>query len=132
MMPFTTAKQHLFLQKEKAKQLIINYLAICNVRLIGLEPTRRETLDPKSSASTNFATGAILRCKGSDFLGASQIFRRLFTLFSRARVLYMVWAAPQKAFSIQSLLLLACLIYHYSRSSFPRAFTSPTAFGRIQ
>ena len=30
---------------------------IC-VRLIGLEPTRRETPDPKSGASTNFATGA--------------------------------------------------------------------------
>ena len=29
-----------------------------SVRLTGLEPTRRETLDPKSSASTNFATGA--------------------------------------------------------------------------
>ena len=29
------------------------------VRLIGLEPTRRKTLDPKSSASTNFATGAL-------------------------------------------------------------------------
>lgn len=28
------------------------------VRPIGLEPTRRKTLDPKSSASTNFATGA--------------------------------------------------------------------------
>ena len=28
------------------------------VRLIGLEPTRRETPDPKSGASTNFATGA--------------------------------------------------------------------------
>ena len=28
------------------------------VRLTGLEPARRETLDPKSSASTNFATGA--------------------------------------------------------------------------
>ena len=28
------------------------------VRLIGLEPTRPESLDPKSSASTNFATGA--------------------------------------------------------------------------
>ena len=40
MMPFTTARQNLFLQKEKAKQLIINYLAICTVRLIGLEPTR--------------------------------------------------------------------------------------------
>ena len=28
------------------------------VRLIGLEPTQPELLDPKSSASTNFATGA--------------------------------------------------------------------------
>ena len=28
------------------------------VRLTGLEPARRETLDPKSSASTNSATGA--------------------------------------------------------------------------
>ena len=56
------------------------------VRLIGLEPTRRETLDPKSSASTNFATGANLRCKGSYFLGAGQIFRRLFIWLLRARV----------------------------------------------
>ena len=29
-----------------------------SVRLTGLEPARRETLDPKSSASTNSATGA--------------------------------------------------------------------------
>ena len=56
------------------------------MRLIGLEPTRRKTLDPKSSASTNFATGANLRCKGSYFLGAGQIFRRLFISFLRARV----------------------------------------------
>ncbi len=28
------------------------------VRLIGLEPTRREALDPKSSVSTNFTTSA--------------------------------------------------------------------------
>ena len=56
------------------------------VRLIGLEPTRRETLDPKSSASTNFATGANLRCKGSYFLGVGQIFRRLFICLLRARV----------------------------------------------
>ena len=102
------------------------------VRLIGLEPTRRETLDPKSSASTNFATGAILRCKGNDFLGASQIFRRLFTLFSRARVSYYGVGRQTKAYSTPFSLLLACLIYHYSRSSFPHAFTSPTAFGRIQ
>ena len=42
------------------------------VRLTGLEPARRETLDPKSNASTNSATGAILiatfrvcGCKGT-------------------------------------------------------------------
>ena len=29
-----------------------------NVRLIGLEPTRRETPDPKSGAATNYATSA--------------------------------------------------------------------------
>ena len=33
-------------------------LYFCSVRLTGLEPARRETLDPKSSASTNSATGA--------------------------------------------------------------------------
>ena len=33
-------------------------LLILSVRLTGLEPARRETLDPKSSASTNSATGA--------------------------------------------------------------------------
>ena len=30
------------------------------VRLKGLEPSRRRTLDPKSSASTNSATSALL------------------------------------------------------------------------
>ena len=33
------------------------------VRPIGLEPTQRELLDPKSSASTNFATGAFASAK---------------------------------------------------------------------
>ena len=32
----------------------------CFVRLIGLEPTQLALLDPKSSASTNFATGAVV------------------------------------------------------------------------
>ena len=43
------------------KMLAILYkqLGFCMVRLIGLEPTRRKTPDPKSGASTNFATGAI-------------------------------------------------------------------------
>ena len=33
------------------------------VRLTGLEPARCETLDPKSSASTNSATGANVGAK---------------------------------------------------------------------
>ena len=33
-------------------------LGLDRVRLIGLEPTRRETPDPKSGASTNSATSA--------------------------------------------------------------------------
>ena len=36
------------------------------VRLIGLEPTRPKSPDPKSGASANFATGAKDGCKGSD------------------------------------------------------------------
>ncbi len=31
---------------------------VVSVRLIGLEPTQPELPDPKSGASTNFATGA--------------------------------------------------------------------------
>ena len=46
------------------------------VRLIGLEPTRRKTPDPKSGASTNFATGArrfcFCCCKGTLFLLKNQ------------------------------------------------------------
>ena len=33
------------------------------VRVIGLEPTRRKTPDPKSGASTNFATRATVPAK---------------------------------------------------------------------
>ena len=47
------------------------------VRLIGLEPTRRKTPDPKSGASTNFATGAggfhFSDCKGTNFFSILQI-----------------------------------------------------------
>ena len=49
------------------------------VRLIGLEPTRRKTPDPKSGASTNFATGALSGCKGNTFFPFHQIyFHRLY------------------------------------------------------
>ena len=40
-------------RQKKAEQFLAR-----PVRLIGLEPTRRKTPDPKSGASTNFATGA--------------------------------------------------------------------------
>ena len=43
------------------------------VRLIGLEPTRRETPDPKSGASTNFATGAVCFAKVASFLGRTKL-----------------------------------------------------------
>lgn len=46
--------------KEKGRKAMcktITYLPFV-VRLTGLEPARRETLDPKSNASTNSATGA--------------------------------------------------------------------------
>ena len=36
------------------------------VRLTGIEPARRKTLDPKSSASANSATGAFLLCRHLD------------------------------------------------------------------
>ncbi len=39
---------------------------IVTVRLIGLEPTQHELPDPKSGASTNFATGAEFGCKGTE------------------------------------------------------------------
>ena len=54
-------KIRVFLIKENAKLLKINDLAFLSVRLIGLEPTRRETPDPKSGASTNSATSALKR-----------------------------------------------------------------------
>ena len=45
----------------------IRCCTLCVVRLTGLEPARRETLDPKSNASTNSATGAfsVCGCKGT-------------------------------------------------------------------
>lgn len=50
------------------------------VRLIGLEPTRRKTLDPKSSASTNFATSAFADAKVMLFFQSTKIFREISVL----------------------------------------------------
>ena len=51
------------IEKKKSYPLIIKQLGFLSVRLIGLEPTRPEPLDPKSSASTNFATSAFVSAK---------------------------------------------------------------------
>ena len=40
------------------RSIFPHFFVFLTVRLTGLEPARRETLDPKSSASTNSATGA--------------------------------------------------------------------------
>ena len=40
------------------RSIFLHFFDFLTVRLTGLEPARRETLDPKSSASTNSATGA--------------------------------------------------------------------------
>ncbi len=39
------------------------FLAFCEVRMEGVEPTRLAALDPKSSASANFATSAVKAAK---------------------------------------------------------------------
>ena len=47
-------------------------MSYSSVRLIGLEPTQLALLDPKSSASTNFATGAGFECRKLNNSTASQ------------------------------------------------------------
>jgi len=51
------------------------------VRMEGLEPTRREALDPKSSMSTNFITSAVKQrsspvwdCKDNQFSNSQKEF----------------------------------------------------------
>ena len=49
-------------------------MSYSSVRLIGLEPTQLALLDPKSSASTNFATGAVVECVAPfNFAGAKLV-----------------------------------------------------------
>ena len=47
--------------------LLCFHCFLYTVRLIGLEPTRRETPDPKSGASTNFATSALRMQRYAEF-----------------------------------------------------------------
>ena len=58
--------------------LISKQLGFCMVRLIGLEPTRRGTLDPKSSASTNSATSALSECKINNKRWNGQILKTFY------------------------------------------------------
>lgn len=51
-----------FYEKRGEWSLMTFHLFLLSVRLIGLEPTRHQPLDPKSSASTNSATGADFLC----------------------------------------------------------------------
>lgn len=54
--------------------LLFNYTLF--VRLTGLEPAHRKTIDPKSIASTNFATGAwafLPKYRKSDAKGTTKI-----------------------------------------------------------
>ena len=64
----------------KKQRLSNNLDNLClSVRMTGLEPTRRKTLDPKSSAATNYATSALvfLHCKGNDIVDSSKIFGKI-------------------------------------------------------
>ncbi len=42
----------------KEEKIHLDFLLFCVVRMKGLEPPRLTTLDPKSSAATNYATCA--------------------------------------------------------------------------
>ena len=53
------------------------------MRLIGLEPTRPKSPDPKSGASTNFATGAFVGAKLGIFLQITQERKAFFCNFAR-------------------------------------------------
>ena len=57
-------------------------LTLICVRLIGLEPTRRKTLDPKSSASTNSATGAFASAKVIKLLQMAKSYGRIYCFAS--------------------------------------------------
>ena len=59
-------------------------LTLICVRLIGLEPTRRETPDPKSGASTNSATSAFACAKVMKKGGMGKQFLIVFLLKSRS------------------------------------------------
>lgn len=66
---------------KKGEIQILNFTFF--VRLIGLEPTRLTTLDPKSSAATNYATSAVRCFSYFDAAKVRQVFElcKFFILF---------------------------------------------------
>ena len=78
--------------KQRKSSLLSKQSGLYHVRLIGLEPTRPEPLDPKSSASTNFATSAFASAKiqlifqleeeKDKKLGSCLLFRNFITIFA--------------------------------------------------
>ncbi len=82
-------------KNKKSQPLKLKQLGLLSVRLIGLEPTRRKTLDPKSSASTNFATGAITTNK-QNFNFA---FAKVIIYFNFAKLLHKYFLKSVKVFT---------------------------------
>ena len=70
----------LFPYNKKAKQLI-QLLGSINSTPDRTRTYTSETLDPKSSASTNSATGAFCVCKGKTFFLIMQIYGNIFAFY---------------------------------------------------
>jgi hypothetical protein len=64
-----------YTNEKNRKHLKYKHLRFYKVRPTGLEPAQRELLDPKSSASTNSATGAYAGAKIRDFWQSTKFFR---------------------------------------------------------
>ena len=69
------------------------------VRLIGLEPTRPEPLDPKSSASTNFATGASDQRIASAKVQKKYEIQKFFILFVKKTSKHLVVTKKSSTFA---------------------------------
>ena len=67
---------------------------IKNVRLTGIEPARCKSLDPKSSASANSATGAFFGYKVTLTFVNTQIIYYLFCVFMlKDKIIISFWVA---------------------------------------
>lgn len=59
--------------KKPTSKRLLSRLHFMTVRMTGLEPTRRKTLDPKSSAATNYATSARAVQRYKKFINSTMI-----------------------------------------------------------